>query len=243
MKTKTFDVEIKAVGDGGEGTFTAYASVFGNIDSYGDVVVAGAFAESLAEYAAAGDPIPLYWRHRMDDPMMNIGGADGEEDEHGLLVKCALDLDTPNGAQTYKLLQKRRVKQMSFAYDVLEGGWVEKTEDGQKIQFYELRKLRLHEVSVVPVGANQETEILTVKTAAEAVAAGVTAGRPLSADEQEETKAAISALKSALPTLDQQQADEPSDAKAEEPEGAKAEEPSDVPRARALATNQLIQTL
>jgi HK97 family phage prohead protease len=191
MRTKTIDVELKA-DDSTEGRFTGYASVFGNIDSYGDMVIAGAFAESLAEYASAD-----YWRHRMDDPFMNLGTASAEEDERGLLVDCQIDLETAAGKQVHKLLKAKRVRQMSFAYDVLEGAWVDrKPEDGGS--YYELRKLRLHEVSVVPIGANQDTEILAVKTAADVVLAGVKAGRGLSADEQHEARAAMAALGDAL---------------------------------------------
>jgi len=213
MLTKTVDIEMKAVGD--DGTFQAYASIFGNIDSYGDMVVQGAFAESLAEYAAAGDPVAVYWRHRMDDPMLNIGGCSGKEDARGLLVDGKLDLENPNAAYTHKLMKERRVRQLSFAYDVLEGGWVEKTEDGQTIRYYELRKLRLHEVSIVPVGANQETEILAVKAAREAAAA---------ADEDDRLKAGDTDAPDGAADEDQGTADKPSDAKTEEPEGAKAEE-------------------
>lgn len=233
MKTKTIDVDVKAVDDGQEGRFTAYASVFGNIDSYGDMVIPGAFAESLDEYKAAGAPIPLYWRHRMDDPFMNLGGADGVEDDHGLLVDCQLDLETAAGKQTHKLLKAKRVRQMSFAYDVLEGAWVDRSpEDGGS--YYELRKLRLHEVSIVPVGANQDTEILTVKTALDVVLAGVKAGRHLSPDEQQEARAAHVALGTLL-TTDQEKAAGTPDAKDEEPSAAKSEEQTTVPVARALA--------
>ena len=213
MLTKTVDIEMKAVGD--DGTFQAYASIFGNIDSYGDVVVEGAFAESLAEYASAGDPVAVYWRHRMDDPMLNIGGCSAKEDARGLLVDGKLDLENPNAAYTHKLMKERRVRQLSFAYDVLEGGWVEKTEDGQTIRYYELRKLRLHEVSIVPVGANQETEILAVKAAREAAAA---------AEEDDRQKAGDTDVADAAEDEYQGTADQPSDANAEEPEGANAEE-------------------
>jgi HK97 family phage prohead protease len=232
VKTKTIDVDVKAVDEGAEGTFTAYASVFGNIDSYGDMVLQGAFEESLAEYAAAGAPIPLYWRHRMDDPFMNLGEAGGVQDEHGLLVTCQLDLETAAGKQVHKLLKAKRVRQMSFAYDVLEGAWVDrKPEEGGS--YYELRKLRLHEVSIVPIGANQETEILTVKTAVDVVLAGVKAGRQLSSDEQQEARAAYDALGGLL-TPDQEKADKLPDAKTEEPTRAKAEEPTTAQSAQHL---------
>jgi len=233
VKTKTVDINVKADDPEGEGQFTGYASVFGNKDSYRDVVLAGAFTESLAKYGPNGSGIPVYWRHRMDDPYMLIGQTlEAKEDEHGLFVHVQLDLSINNGAQTYKLLKAGLVKQMSFAYDVLEGAWVETEDD----YYYELRKLDIHEVSVVPVGANQETEILAVKSAALAVAAGVKAGQIVPAAAKAELKSAIDALGEALTsTTDQEKAAGTPDANAEEPRGAKAEEQTTVPAARALA--------
>src|SRR6476661_5945307 len=57
----------------GAGTFEALVSVFGTKDSYGEVVMPGAFTRTLEEWAAKGDPIPVYWSHRLDDPDYNIG--------------------------------------------------------------------------------------------------------------------------------------------------------------------------
>lgn len=226
MRTKTIDVEVKAVGDDDSGQFEAYASVFGNIDSYGDVVVKGAFLDDLDRWGPDGSGIPLYWRHRMDDPFMNLGATlKAAEDDRGLLVRGQLELDETTAAHVYKLIKTGRVRQMSFAYDILEAGWVEKTENGKTVSYYELRKLLIQEISIVPVGANQETEIVGVKTALQSVETDLTkTGRQLSADERAELIAASRSLKALLDREDQGTATEPSDAKAEEPGGAKAEE-------------------
>lgn len=149
-----------------DGTFTGYAAIFGNVDSYGDVIVKGAFAESLTEYGPDGAGIPCYWSHEMRNPMLNIGVTTAaQETDRGLLVEVKLDIDhNPNAAYVHRLIREKRVRQMSFAFDVLDGGWGER--DGEPV--YELRKLRLHEVSVVQIGANQETELLAAKARQEA---------------------------------------------------------------------------
>ncbi len=184
MELKNVAVQIKAVGDGtnglGLGQFTAYASVFGNVDSYRDMVIKGAFSDTLAAWQKAGTPIPVYWSHLMSaDPLMNLGEiTKAVEDEHGLLVTAQLDVEeNPKAAYVHRLLKGGRVKQMSFAYDVEEAAWVHSDDLGD---YQELRKLKLHEVSVVPVGANQETEVIGVKAAASALLAAK-AGRVLSA--------------------------------------------------------------
>lgn len=213
MLTKTLDVEIKAIGEDGDGRFQAYASTFDVVDSYGDMVIKGAFLDSLAEYGSKGQGIPLYWRHRMDDPFMLIGQTlEAKEDPHGLWVDCSL-LDTNNAKQVHALLKAGLVRQMSFAYDVLEAAWVDrKPEDGGS--YYELRKLKIHEVSVVPVGANQDTEVLAVKSARDAAIAALNDDRQKAGDADADEE----------PAEDQGTVDEPTDAKAEEPAGAKAEE-------------------
>lgn len=171
-------VETKAGPDAGlaDGQFEAYASIFGNTDSYGDVVVRGAFTDSLKEWEAGPGVLPVLWGHNFADPDYNIGHViDAVEDERGLKVRAELDLESPKAAQVYRLLKAGRVSQMSFAYDVLDGAMAER--DGEDV--YELRRLKLYEVSVVPIGANQETEVLAVKGMAEQMTAAVRDGREL----------------------------------------------------------------
>ncbi|MDI3330137.1 MAG: HK97 family phage prohead protease [Micrococcus sp.] len=241
MHIKGAALQVKAAGtdDGLEdGQFTAYASVFGNVDSYGDIVVAGAFAETLKDWEASGNVIPVLFGHNMSDPDYNVGHVvKAEEDEHGLLVTVQLDLETAKGAQVYRLVKGRRVSQMSFAYEVLDAAPVEK--DG--VEAFELRRLKLYEVSVVPIGANQETEILTVKAAAAALAGGVKEGRVLAAKHIDSLRAAaesIGAVIAAAEGKDQEKASGPARDKDEEPAPVKSKDPqpvpSVVPRAAAL---------
>lgn len=167
---KNAPVKVKAAGpDDGleEGQFRALVSVFGNVDSTGDMVMPGAFTKTLTEWADSGDPIPVYWSHRMDDPDMNIGYViEAKESDAGLEVLGQLDLTegSPKAPQVYRLMKGRRTTQWSFAYDVIDASAVEK--DGQSYQ--ELRELKLYEVSTTPIGANTETELLAVKNANEA---------------------------------------------------------------------------
>lgn len=221
---KLMPVQIKAAGekDGlSEGQFTGYASVFGNKDSYGDVVVKGAFEDSLAAYGEKGSGIPAYWTHRMDDPTMNIGQTvEAKEDDHGLFVKVQLDMDNPNAAYVHKLIKEGRVSQMSFAFTVKEHGFVETEEDS----YFELRKLDLHEVSVVPVGANQETELLAVKS----MLSGVKAGRKLSTKNEDLLTQAYSLIGKVLEEVKESDEvvsdEEPKAGKSEERESAKDED-------------------
>lgn len=231
MLTKSAPVRVKAVGedDGLEaGVFEAIVSVFGNVDSYGDRVLKGAFADTLEEWAASGDPIPVYWSHRMDDPDYNLGHVlEAEERDEGLWVKAQLDLESPKAAQTYRLLKGRRVTQFSFAYEVQ--AYTIKSEQGVG-EVWDLEKLKLYEVGPTPVGVNQETELLTVKAAGHSagrIALDIKAGRVLSSKNESELREAhdaIGRVLAALDPVDDGKASATPAGKDEEPPAAKSED-------------------
>lgn len=148
-----------------EGQFRALVAVFGNVDSYGDVILPGAFSDDVARWAA-GDVLPVVWSHQWTDPFAHIGEAlSAQETTEGLEVVGQLDLDNPTGEQVYKLLKGRRVSQFSFAFDLLDGGWgVREDANGEPVEVFEIRKVRTHEVGPCLVGVNQSTELIDVKS-------------------------------------------------------------------------------
>lgn len=200
MKTKALNVRIKAAGedDGlSPGRFRALVSVFGNVDSYGDMVMPGAFTDNLKAWADSGDPIPVVWSHRWEDPMSHIGVVtNAVEVAEGLEVEGdVLDIDTnPVAAQVWRLLKGRRVRQFSFAYDEVDAGPASSEELGE---YRELRKLNLHEVGPCLLGVNPATELLEAKAHELAKA-----GRVLSAKNRETIVAARDALNAVLETAD-----------------------------------------
>lgn len=233
MLTKSVPVVAVKAGeqDGLEpGQFEALVSVIGNKDAYGDVVMPGAFDETLAEWKASGNPIPVIWSHGYQDPDNHVGYVlDAQErtvdGKTGLWIKAQLDTDddAPKARQVGRLLRGKRVTQFSFSYDVLEGAHAKSDELGD---YYELRKMRLYEVGPTLIGANQETELLSAK-ALDALVAEVKAGRVLSAKNEEKLRTAYDSIGAVLSALDSNdgkaRADEP--AKDEEPSQAKSEEP------------------
>lgn len=173
MKLKhALAVEIKSIEDGPKPelkVFTGYASTWTRTpDSYGEVVAKGAFADSLAEWAAKATPIPVLWNHDYWQAESFVGYVlEAIEDDHGLLVKGAIDTSNPRGAHTYRLLKTGVITKMSFGYDVLDSATIDL--DGERVR--ELRKIALHEVSLVPYPANPDTSIEDVKTGPAAHAA------------------------------------------------------------------------
>src|SRR5258708_35819500 len=103
-----------------------------------------------------------------------------------------------------------------------------------------MRKVALHEGSVVPVGGNQETEILAVKAAVLSLA-DTNVGRDLSPADRAELLDAAKTFSELLAKVQQPVTGVP-DAKAEEPSGAKAEEPTTVPGFGELAETIMNRT-
>lgn len=230
MQIKSTAVKVKAGPDDGlaEGEFIVYPSTFTRTpDSYGDVVAKGAFLDDIEAWKESGNVLPGLYGHRLDDPDYFVAGAiDQGEDEHGWWVKGAFDLESPKGAQVYRLVKGRRLSQLSFAYDTLDEGSVE-LEDGTKAN--ELRRLKVYEFSFVPVGANQDTSVVAVKALADATVDAVKAGRVLSAKHIDSLRTAQDAIGAVIAaaesTNDESKASGHTEVKAEEPATVKAEEP------------------
>lgn len=208
MKAKTTDIKLKAFGGEKtatlypewslkEGDFAAYASTFNDEpDAVGDIVAPGAFTDTLTAWKAKGTPIPLLFGHRMDDPAYNIGYiVDAKEDEHGLLVWGRLDLDAPKGRDCHRLLKSRRLTQLSFAYDIKDAHRLT-PDQGDGLM---LKALDIHEVSLVPLGANRHTSVLAVKAAVDAVTSTMGA---FTKDERATLKESIGDFEAALDKLE-----------------------------------------
>lgn len=209
IKIKTFEIK----GDGGN--IKGYASTWiREPDSYGDVVAKGAFADSIAHIAESGDSIPLMWNHDSNDLKAFIGTVTKlEEDDKGLYFEADFD-NTLEAQRARQLASDGRLKKFSFAYDVLDQAEVE-LEDGRKAN--ELRKLNIHEISLVMYPANPDTSVIEVKS-----------GRRNSAKDEDKLRQAIALLQDVLGELtdtDEDDTDEPdTEVKSEEPDMVNDEE-------------------
>lgn len=161
--------ELKFAADEGAQamSFTGYGAVFGNVDSYGDVIEAGAFSKFLADVKAGNQPWPAMlsqhggWQMSAED-MTPIGvWTDFAEDGHGLKVTGQL-ADTPRGLEMYKLMKmspRPAIDGMSIGYIAKEWEPRTKPEDPKR----RLKRIDLIEVSIVTRPANGKARVESVK--------------------------------------------------------------------------------
>lgn len=215
MRVKTVPARIKTADEkGGEdtGEFEAIVSAFGNTDAVGDVVLPGAFKDTLETWSKSGNPIPVIWSHDHRNPDANLGPVlEAKETDEGLWVKGQVDLDEPFAAKVYRLMKSRRVTKFSFAYDMKD---YEENDQGG----FNLKALDIWEVGPTLIPANSETELLAVKNLLEnegmdvkelarllrelsSATGGMKAGRVLSAKNESLLSEIAADLKSATDRL------------------------------------------
>lgn len=105
--------DLKVIDDGA-GTIEGYRSVFGVIDEGGDIVVKGAFANTLSDYLHSGFTAQA---HDWDFKEAVGFPVDAREDDHGWFVKSQFH-STPD-AQAIRTKAKERMdagKQVSFSF-------------------------------------------------------------------------------------------------------------------------------
>lgn len=155
-------VELKA-GPTGQGRIKGYAATFGNVDRQNDVIVKGAFADTLDFFKESGfvaqghDAIGL--------PAATIDQA--YEDDYGLWIEA--DFHSTPEAQAMRTVAQERIKRgktvtLSIGYGINEDG-VEFRDDGVRV----LKSLTVYEVSFANIPANPRAEVAGVKTEAAAV--------------------------------------------------------------------------
>jgi HK97 family phage prohead protease len=146
-------LELKA-NDAGQQSVAGYASTFANWDRVNERPVKGAFASHLAEFKRDGF---IYADHKWSFPSAVATVTDAYEDEHGLFISADFH-STPDAqaARTVALERMQRGKSVSFSigYEVLDDTYVEDSSlPGGTGRL--LKDIKLHEVSLVTVPANQ----------------------------------------------------------------------------------------
>lgn len=159
MKTRALNrpFEVKELGEDGE--IVGYGSVFDVVDSYRDIVLRGAFLDSIQKMQATGRKLKMLWQHRSDTP---IGvWEEMAEDDRGLLLKGRLALSTYKGREVRELLKMGAVDGLSIGFSVPKGG--EEYDQSRNVNL--LKQVDLWETSIVTFPANEAAMVEEVRSA------------------------------------------------------------------------------
>lgn len=166
MKKMLVPMEIKEVGE--TGTFSGYASIFGNVDLGGDVISKD---EPFKEFVRNPDgKIVVLYAHDSGDFWSStaaggvpIGLADVTQNNKGLKFDAQLTMDdTFVRDRCYPAMKAKTLTGMSIGYDVLPGGATSSEINGEWTRT--LTALKLWEISPCIWGMNPKAGIETVKS-------------------------------------------------------------------------------
>lgn len=146
-------LHIKSVEANGE--VCGYASVFDEVDSYGDIVTHGAFRASIENFHKGKMP-KLLWQHDVNCPIGII--EEIKEDQHGLFVKCRLLLEVEKAKDVYCLIKNKAIDGFSIGYKLRDSYF----ENG----YHYLTDVDLLEISIVTFPACESAVIEDVKSQA-----------------------------------------------------------------------------
>lgn len=151
------------------GTFTGYGAMFGNVDSYGDVIQKGAFKDTLKDWKKIKRLPPMLLQHGG----WGMGDMDGlavglwtnmEEDDTGLAVEGKLiNLDTERGKTVYGALKAEALDGLSIGFRPKSFDLGTKPGEPRRT----LKKIDLVEVSLVQMPANDAARVQAVKSASD----------------------------------------------------------------------------
>lgn len=146
-----------------EGIVEAIVSVFGNVDSYNERIMPGAFSKSIASYMPTG-VLSHDWENPVATTLHVEELAPGDtrlpEDirlNGGLFIRGQFFEEIPSSWEAYLKVKRKLFREFSIGYEVVSDGF----KDGVR----ELYEIKLHEWSPVLVGANPATSLLAVKSA------------------------------------------------------------------------------
>ena len=126
-------------------------------DSYGDIVVPGAFKRTLDEHRSEGTLPAMLWQHDASQPIGVY--TDMKEDAAGLYVKGQILLETTKGREAHALLKAKAIRGLSIGFI---------NRDSSRDEATGIRKVKdvdLWEVSLVTFPANRSATVEQVKGA------------------------------------------------------------------------------
>lgn len=148
-----FASEFKFVNEA-EGTFTGYGAIFNNTDFGGDIVVKGAFRETLRDHKARKRAVPMFLHHDHTKPAGVWTSI--VEDEKGLRVEGRLALGVQDADEAHRLMKMGALTGLSIGYKAEKA---ERDKSGAR----RLLQVKLWEISLVALPMNDDARLASVK--------------------------------------------------------------------------------
>ncbi len=152
LKFKGFKIDNITQDESNQLIVSGWAAIFGNIDSYGDIIQPGAFTKTLQERKGR---IAFCYQHELDEPVGKILLL--EERDKGLWIEVMISA-AEEDIQTK--IREGILQEMSIGYCTLKSN--QGIENEQPINY--LTEIKLYEVSLVTIAANPLATIEELKS-------------------------------------------------------------------------------
>lgn len=151
VEAKFIPLDLKRVGV--DGAFEGYASLFGREDLSRDIVLRGAFTESLTQRGVRG--VRMLFQH---DPSQPIGVWDEiQEDSKGLYARGRLTVEVAKAREVMSLMKAGAIDGLSIGFKAI------KAKRDARSGVRRLEKIDLWEISVVTFPMLPDARVANVK--------------------------------------------------------------------------------
>ncbi len=140
--------------DESQGIIKGMGSVFGNVDSDGDIMEKGAFTKTLQESSHKGR-IKYLYQHRLDQPIGVF--KEINETTKGLEFVAQIALKTKLGEDVFEMMKAGLLTENSVGFKTI------KQEYDKKSKLNYIKEVKLYEISAVTLAANPLAFINEVK--------------------------------------------------------------------------------
>jgi HK97 family phage prohead protease len=153
MRHKTISSARVEVKSADKGEVRAVFSTLNTVDHDGDVTLPGAFTNGEKVRISA-------YNHQSWQGALPVGRGQIFERDSQVELEGKFFLDTQQGRETFAVVKEMDdLQEWSYGYDVIDSE--PGTQDGRSVQY--LKKLKVHEVSPVLLGAGIGTHTVAVK--------------------------------------------------------------------------------
>ena len=150
LEFRNFEIKSMDINPSGEMFIEGYGAIFGNVDSYEDIIEKGAFTKTLSENKGR---IAFCYQHEIDEPIGKI--EDIKEDNIGLWLRVRIS-DACDEIKTK--LKEGILKEMSVGFQTIISTYDENTD------IRTIKEVKLWEVSLVTIAANPLAVVMQLKS-------------------------------------------------------------------------------